>query len=403
MDDILPPQPIEEQKQNAPVPTKKMASKLSPFIALFSTGGIAILFFVIGLAIAFSFIKWREPAPVTYAGGYSGQEDVIGSLDFPSGMDEAATATCIEEYIRSKESNSPFIKEVTNAGEKFIASGKASDANVNPALMLAIANAESSFGTAGLASSHANLHNYFGYTATAGDSNAEDINGKRMKKFATWDEAITEQGQYMRRMYLSEGITTIIGIRNKYAPAGAANDPTGLNSNWVKNVTKTIKEIGQRCPAINIETGSLNGSSNSIVQAALGEVGYHSEGGENCTKFNTVGNHCQFWCATFVTTVYKQAGLNMPIIAGTGGVKNFFSDSGKGHTYIENPTIDKIQKGDIIFVRSSVSASGFHVGIVESTKDPYVQTIEGNRGRGIDDKVGKDNRNISEIIAAARW
>jgi len=45
----------------------KKTSKFAPSIALTVVGGIVIAAFVIGLAIAFSFIKWREPAPNTTA------------------------------------------------------------------------------------------------------------------------------------------------------------------------------------------------------------------------------------------------------------------------------------------------------------------------------------------------
>ena len=402
---------IQQQTPSTPATTGKKKSMLSPAIAFLGVGGTVAVVFVVGLSIALSFSKWREPAPVTYAGGYSGQEDVLGSLDFPAGIDEGEAATCIENYITQKEPSSPLAKDVPSVGEKFITSGKSSTANINPTLMLAIANAESAFATTGIASNHPNLHNYFGYTATAADNDAEDIGSIRMKKFNTWEEAITEQGQYLRRMYLSKGITTIFGIRNRYAPVGAANDPTGLNSNWIKNVISTIKDIGQKCPAIKLQTGSLDGSTNKIVQLAMeeatwvdpetGAVGYHSEEGENCTKFNTVGSRCQQWCATFVTTIYKQAGYNMPVKAGTGEVRAFFSSN--GHTFIENPTIDKIQGGDIIFIRSSSSASGFHVGIAKSTNDVWVNTIEGNHGRGENDKVAQDKRNITEVVGVARW
>ena len=31
-------------------------------------------------------------------------------------------------------------------------------------------------------------------------------------------------------------------LGNRYCPVGAANDPTGLNKNWIKNVTRLYKE-----------------------------------------------------------------------------------------------------------------------------------------------------------------
>lgn len=66
-DDIQPaPQPNEENG-GTKAPATKKSSKLSPYIAMFGVGGMVIVAFVIGLAIAFSFIKFREPAPNTTA------------------------------------------------------------------------------------------------------------------------------------------------------------------------------------------------------------------------------------------------------------------------------------------------------------------------------------------------
>ena len=254
----------------------KMVSKISPYIGSIGVGGVVMIGFLVGLAIAFSFVRLRDPAPTTYAGGYNGQEDITGSLGFPAGIDEVATAACIEDYIRSKEPRSPFLTEVTGGvGKRFIDSGKAAGTNgVNPALMLAIAVSESSLATAGIAVSHPTLHNYYGYTATAGevaDGKGEEFDGVKWRKFGSWEEAITEQGQYMRRMYLSQGATTLIAIRNIYAPPRATNDPSNLNRYWATNTTKTIKEISAKCPALAIETGTLGYNS-------LGSEFYLSQG-----------------------------------------------------------------------------------------------------------------------------
>lgn len=148
MDDIQPPQPAEEQEQNAPTPTKKMASKLSPFIALFGTGGIAIFALVIGLAIAFSFIKFREPAPVTYAGGYDGGslgcsltdpafEDTTTML-YGNVADDAGYGLAADEAVKrtGTESNrKDYFQKIIKTGH---------EVGINPAVLIAFWGAEQS-------------------------------------------------------------------------------------------------------------------------------------------------------------------------------------------------------------------------------------------------------------------
>ena len=45
-------------------------------------------------------------------------------------------------------------------------------------------------------------------------------------------------------LYAGSGLTTIPAIQNRWAPSGADNDPTGLNNNWVRNVSTYYAELG---------------------------------------------------------------------------------------------------------------------------------------------------------------
>jgi hypothetical protein len=99
---------------------------------------------------------------------------------------------------------------------------------VDPRLLVAIAGAESSFGqiTCG-------PHNAWGWACPNDPA-----------EFGTWAAGIDTVTEGLRRYYLDEGRTSVRLIHQKYAPNGAANDPTGLNSHWPRNVTKFLVELG---------------------------------------------------------------------------------------------------------------------------------------------------------------
>ncbi len=62
--------------------------------------------------------------------------------------------------------------------------------------------------------------------------------------FASWEENIATVAAGLKKGYIDEGLTTLAQIQAKYAPLGAANDPGGLNSNWLTNTTLLYGELG---------------------------------------------------------------------------------------------------------------------------------------------------------------
>ena len=124
---------------------KKLPSKLFPYMTVGTLLGIAIAAFVIGLAIALSAIKWREPITPTYAGGYSG-----GSLGcyLDDGAFTDITTVVDADWVIGKVGSvnkaaleKPGIKDALN---KVIETSKAS--GVNPAILISFWGAEQSFG-----------------------------------------------------------------------------------------------------------------------------------------------------------------------------------------------------------------------------------------------------------------
>lgn len=98
---------------------------------------------------------------------------------------------------------------------------------VDPAFLAAILHHESGNGTS---NAIINKNNPGGIMDAS-------TNWSKLKHFATLEEGIEYTASNLKRNYLDQGLTTIAKIGSKYAPVGAANDPRGLNKNWVPNVT----------------------------------------------------------------------------------------------------------------------------------------------------------------------
>jgi ethanolamine utilization protein EutQ (cupin superfamily) len=75
-------------------------------------------------------------------------------------------------------------------------------------------------------------------------NNVAGMMGKNgLKSYDTVEESILDMARNLRQNYLDEGKLTIAQIGAKYAPVGAANDPTGLNNHWVNGVQGYMDRI----------------------------------------------------------------------------------------------------------------------------------------------------------------
>lgn len=101
---------------------------------------------------------------------------------------------------------------------------------VDPKLLMAIAMHETGRGTS---------------AAFLRKNNAMGIspNGGGPRAFSSVEESIDYAARLLRKHYLDQGLTTIAAIGGKYAPAGAGNDPRGLNKHWVSGVSKYYKSF----------------------------------------------------------------------------------------------------------------------------------------------------------------
>jgi hypothetical protein len=91
-----------------------------------------------------------------------------------------------------------------------------------------------------------------------------------VKKFASLDEGIDAMAKNLKEKYINQGLTTIEGIQTKYAPIGAANDPRGLNKDWVADVTTFYKQLTGQDKAAKTKATVLHpGGTVSIPDLAI--------------------------------------------------------------------------------------------------------------------------------------
>ena len=113
-----------------------------------------------------------------------------------------------------------------------------------------------------------------------------------------------------------------------------------------------------------------------IVEVAASQVG--NIGGEPYWSWYGFNDRVE-WCACFVSWCANQCGYIsdgiIPKFAGVGTGINWFQNRGQWQSRGYHP-----KPGDIIFFDWDGDGYGNHVGIVESSDDTYVYTIEGNSG-----------------------
>lgn len=116
--------------------------------------------------------------------------------------------------------NTPLKGVLQNTGHLFAAAGE--KYQINPAFLASISMHETGNGTSNAARFKYNVAGMMGK------------NG--LKSYASIEDSIFDMARNLRENYLDNGKLTIAQIGAKYAPIGAANDPTQLNNHWVNGV-----------------------------------------------------------------------------------------------------------------------------------------------------------------------
>jgi flagellum-specific peptidoglycan hydrolase FlgJ len=123
--------------------------------------------------------------------------------------------------------NSMLGGKLKNTAHHFIEAGK--KYNLHPALLAAISIHETGNGTSRAVKEKFNV--------------AGMMTKQGLKTYSSIEESIFDMARNLRKNYLDQGKDTIAKIGEKYAPVGAANDPTNLNIHWVKGVSNYFNKI----------------------------------------------------------------------------------------------------------------------------------------------------------------
>lgn len=184
------------------------------------------------------------PAPAPAGSGALAPAEALASL---SPQDQQLAAQ-LDAWIARKNPGAPL----EGYGAVFVREGRLN--GIDPRALVAIARAESSLGSDPGAVS---INNAFGWGPH--------------KPFPSWEENISTVARGLRTGYIDDGLDTFPEIQARYAPVGTANDPTNLNSNWLRNVRILYGELGGD-PDGSIATGAGQASPPPAPVAAPAPV-----------------------------------------------------------------------------------------------------------------------------------
>lgn len=119
--------------------------------------------------------------------------------------------------------NNTFKGGLKNEGELIVSI--ANKYGIEPNLFAAILASESGYGK------HSKHNNYGGLMDPK-------TGCSKLQKFDSIEAGLEAVASNLARNYIAKGLSTPETIGPKYCPIGAANDPTGLNNNWIPNVKK---------------------------------------------------------------------------------------------------------------------------------------------------------------------
>jgi len=193
-----------------------------------------MIFAMVGLAglVALGMFAANNGGSITSTtGGDAGVRDnsCIGLL-YPNITDEAKYAAAIDDYIPD---NSPL----NGLGKYFVSGGKKS--GINPALLVAHTQKESSFATCSNCVASKGGYNAFGRRATSSQPN---IDG--WYKWSSWvaslDSNEDDEPTYIKRVYIEKrNITNLTDYINTYAPP-TENDTAAYilqMQQWMQKIT----------------------------------------------------------------------------------------------------------------------------------------------------------------------
>ncbi|MEG0258557.1 MAG: NlpC/P60 family protein [Lysinibacillus sp.] len=171
-------------------------------------------------------------------------------------------------------------------------------------------------------------------------------NWSKLMHFSSLEEGLSYTMANLKRRIIDDGLSTIETLGSVYAPIGAANDPNGLNANWVPIVTKFASELGgltMNCSVIGDQVAG-NEAFKTILNEMLKYDGWSYVWAGYTPSMG-------FDCSGLMQWAYKLAGINLP--------RTSYSQ----YQFAQKITKDQLQPGDLIFFKSASYAPVTHVGM----------------------------------------
>ncbi|MEH7237290.1 glucosaminidase domain-containing protein [Bacillus sp. JJ1562] len=157
-----------------------------------------------------------------------------------------------ENTISGSELDKHLKGNLKGLGPNFVQSGE--EHEIDPIFLAALAAQETGWGNSDIAGSPWNniggitcmpeiYTNIFG--ADYPNPGCETLveGGTNWQKFQSIEDSIRFKAIYLKEYYVENGNKTIGDIQTVYAPSEAANDATGLNNHWVKNIVSIMNEV----------------------------------------------------------------------------------------------------------------------------------------------------------------
>lgn len=224
----------------------------------------------------------------------------------------------------------------------------AQKAGVNPAIFAAIMANESGWGT-----SHAVRY----------DNNPSgQMRGSHVMHFSSLEKGIDVTVETLHNLVVVRGLSTLPDLQTAYAPIGADNDPTNMNSGWIANVVSIAKMFMTKEDAKSLFEGKGSNANVSIMgdkmsyfdkvySAAKAQLGKPYVFGANVSGSNPPG----FDCSGLTQWAMRKAGISLPRTA--------------QQQYDATKRISKseVKAGDLIFFQGTYAGPRItHVAIVLS-------------------------------------
>lgn len=189
---------------------------------------------------------------------------LIGNTDETSEIENIGFGCSATGEVDMTKWNETFAKSgvFKEKGAKFIQ--EAQKQGIDPVLFAAIAFNETGYGTSNAV---VNKNNPGGLMDIATGMST-------VKVFATLDEGIEAMGVTLHNRIIKDQLNTIEKLGKVYAPIGVANDPNGMNLNWIPTVTGIVEKLGgltMNCSADVVGTGKyMIPVDNPVVTSGFG-------------------------------------------------------------------------------------------------------------------------------------